>query len=363
MTINQQMAEQMQTALLTWYAEHRRTLPWRGSDAYGVWISEIMLQQTQVATVIPYYQRFMASFPTVQALATATQDEVLQHWSGLGYYARARNLYKAAGEIVSRFGGVVPNTQTEILTLPGIGSYTSGAVLSIAYGVPLPAVDANVIRVVCRLFGIAGDPKSGAVQKTIFNLTSDIVPAINPGDFNQAMMELGALVCDPAEPNCEACPLLHWCGSGNSDNPVEFPEYPAAAATINKIHSCVVVTDENQNYLIMQRHQHGLWGGLWEFPRVVCEAGENAEAGARRAVLEAVRVSISTVRALSVVKHTVTRYRITLNAFTAVITEEAASNVKLSSDQYQSLKWVSLAELSNYALSSPQSIVRNCLRM
>ena len=176
-------------ALVAWYRDHKRDLPWRGATPYAIWVSEIMLQQTQVATVIPFFLKFMERFPTVEALAEAPLEEMLKYWAGLGYYARARNLHRAAQMVTERFGGELPQTAEEIESLPGIGRYTSGAILSIAFQAPRPLVDANVIRVLSRVFGLRGDPKSTANQAALWSLAEQLVPQDRPGDFNQGLME------------------------------------------------------------------------------------------------------------------------------------------------------------------------------
>ena len=363
-------AQGVVAALIAWYRTNKRQLPWRGADAYGVWISEIMLQQTQVATVIPYYLRFMNRFPSVEALAAAPIDDVLQHWAGLGYYARARNLHRAANQITERFAGRMPDTLPEILSLPGIGNYTAGAVLSIAYDRPYAAIDANVIRVISRLYGVKGDPKTGPVMARIQELTSNLVPEPNPGEFNQALMELGALVCDPAEPRCDACPLLVNCVAGNSDNPAALPEIPAGKAVTSLTHSCVILLNSKGEALLCRRPPHGLWGGLWEFPRVVCKAGEPPDEGAHRAAKEIAGIALedlNRLRRLTTVKHTVTRYRITLHAWIAETDGQAAwkhLNPEMQynhSANYDSFAWVSPDSLGAYALSSPQALVRAAL--
>ncbi len=199
--------------LLAWYAKHKRDLPWRRDthDPYRVWISEIMLQQTQVATVIPYYKRFLARFPNVRALANAKLDDVLKAWEGAGYYARARNLHLAAREIVARFGGQLPSTVDELLTLPGIGRYTAGAIASIAFKRDAPVVDGNVTRVLCRCFNIQHDPKSAATQKELWHLAEILLPRGCAADFNQGLMELGATICTPRNPQCNVCPINRAC--------------------------------------------------------------------------------------------------------------------------------------------------------
>jgi A/G-specific adenine glycosylase len=331
-----------------------------------------MLQQTQVTTVIPYYLRFIQRFPNVSALASARLDDVLQHWAGLGYYARARNLHRAAGVIMDRHAGILPDSLEEILKLPGIGAYTAGAILSIAYDQCFAAVDANVIRVLCRVFGITGDPKSNATQRSIRGVANLLVPHTHAGEYNQALMELGALVCDPADPRCEECPLVSNCAAGNSSNPTDLPEYAAVGATTSVVHSCVVIQNDRGERLVIQRPAHGLWGGLWEFPRVVCNAGELPEHAAIRAGLEVAGIELTAVSKLTVVKHTVTRYRITLHAFTASVADDEdlshrshksyRSYKPNGTDQARgSQKWVPLENLCDYAFSSPQAIVRNAV--
>ena len=206
------MDESFVTPLIDWYKKSRRDLPWRRQNsAYEIWISEIMLQQTRVAAVIPYYGRFLSAFPTPAALADADDTLLMKLWEGLGYYSRARNLKRAARAIVERFGGELPRDYGALLTLPGIGDYTAGAIASIAYRIPVPAVDGNVIRVVCRLMDIRENTGIPSVQRTIAEHAASLVPADRPGDFNQAMMDLGATICVPGTPDCDRCPLQIHC--------------------------------------------------------------------------------------------------------------------------------------------------------
>ena len=353
--------ERIAANLLAWYRVYKRDLPWRGASPYAVWVSEIMLQQTQVATVIPFFNRFLERFPTMDDLANAAIEDVLKHWAGLGYYARARNLHRAAQMVIALHEGRVPDSPDVIETLPGIGRYTAGAILSIAYNVPRPLVDANVIRVLSRVFGLRGDPKSGANQAKLWSLAEQLVQAAfdSPGDFNQGLMELGALVCEPADPKCERCPLLPDCVAGNSPDPSALPEFPPNRATVAVTHSAAILRNEAGQVLIAQRPLHGLWGGLWEFPRVVCMSGESGQEGALRAAKEVAGLDVQIGAKIGKVKHGVTHHRITLYGFEATLSSEKAQPIPLACAD---LRWENLASLENYAFSSPQVLLREALR-
>ncbi len=344
--------------LVGWYRAHKRDLPWRGATPYAVWVSEIMLQQTQVATVIPFFLRFLERFPTVEALAEAPIEEVLKYWAGLGYYARARNLHRAAQVVAERFGGKLPQTALEIEALPGIGRYTSGAILSIAFDVQRPLVDANVIRVLSRIFGLRGDPKSTANQTALWSLAEQLVPQEFPGDFNQGLMELGALVCSPADPKCERCPLLADCVAGNSADPSALPELPPGRATVAETHSAALIRDSAGRFLIVQRPLHGLWGGLWEFPRVVCESGETPAEGAARAAREVVGLEVEIGAKVGRVKHSVTHHRISLYGFDACPLLPHPIPQPLGCAAF---RWETPDALANHAFSSPQVLLREAL--
>ncbi len=358
-TVDAETRTRIAARLLAWYRAHKRDLPWRGASPYAVWVSEIMLQQTQVATVIPFYQQFLARFPTVEALASAPIEDVLKQWAGLGYYARARNLHRAAQMVVENFHGQVPNTPEAIASLPGIGRYTSGAILSIAYDVPRPIVDANVVRVLTRVFGLRGDPKSAQNQAALWHLAERLVPDDSPGDFNQGLMELGALVCAPADPKCERCPLLPDCFAGHSADPSALPEFPLSRATIAVTHSAALIADSEGRVLIAQRPLHGLWGGLWEFPRVVCSPGEEPRAGAVRAAREVAGLEVEIGARVGKVKHGVTHHRITLYGFAA---HPALPNAIPMPQDCAAVRWSALDELDDYAFSSPQVLLRDALR-
>lgn len=252
--------------LLAWYRAHRRDLPWRGSrDPYRVWVSELMLQQTQVATVIPYYERFLKRFPTVRHLARARVSAVLDSWSGLGYYSRARNLHAAAGIVTRDHAGRLPEEPERLLELPGIGRYTAGAIASIAFGRPAPVLDGNVQRVLCRYLGIRQDPRAPEIQRRLWEAAAALVPAGLPGDFNQAMMELGATLCTPRSPDCPACPVSPGCAARRNGWQGQIPP-PRKQAPRKRILYLCGILERDGKILLARRPLNGLLGWLWEFP-------------------------------------------------------------------------------------------------
>ncbi len=256
-----------QTRLLQWYRRHKRDLPWRRTrDPYAILVSEIMLQQTTVEAVIPYYERFLKRFPDVKTLAQASEDDVLRLWSGLGYYSRARNLLGAA-KIICSNGLAIPDTAEALQKLPGIGRYTAGAIASIAFDAKAPIVDGNVIRVLSRLFTIGKDPKSSDGQKIFWKKAGDILPGRDCGDFNQALMELGATVCLPELPRCDACPLRLQCRASNTGTVLRYPKRPIRKAAKEVTLSAAVI-QEGEKILFVRRPQTGILKGLWEIPMV-----------------------------------------------------------------------------------------------
>ncbi|MEX1199108.1 MAG: A/G-specific adenine glycosylase [Pseudohongiellaceae bacterium] len=255
--------------MLAWHARHgRHDLPWQQSpDPYRVWISEIMLQQTRVSTVIPYYQRFLSRFPTVTDLAAATEDEILHLWTGLGYYARARNLHRAAREITDTHGGRFPDSIESLEKLPGIGRSTAGAILSLGHGIPAPILDGNVKRVLARCFAVSGWPGRTAVARELWRLSEELTPDDRrAGDYNQAMMDLGATVCTRSRPDCEHCPLAGQC-IARREATIEYFPGRKPARTLPRRQACMVmITDDHGRVLLRKRPSPGIWGGLWSFP-------------------------------------------------------------------------------------------------
>jgi len=342
-------AQDFRQNLLHWYEKNKRDLPWRKtSDPYAVWISETMLQQTQVATVIPYFIRWLNRFPTVAALADAPLDDVLQTWQGLGYYSRARNLHRAAQQIAEKHNGVFPDSFDDVMALPGVGRYTAGAVCSIAGGQDAPIVDANVIRVLCRVFGITGDPKVNETQATLWKLATDLLPSGNAGTFNQAMMELGALVCG-SPPKCKRCPVKNECYAFATGAPSALPQFAPKPAFTTETHVSALIEGVDGRICLQQRPlDAGLWAGLWELPRVIMGAEESPGEAATRAALEAGFDAVQTASENPVarVRHGVTTRKITLLAIGVTAVEY---------NDRPGIAWTTPADaLEKYALASPQ---------
>ena len=253
--------------LSAWYARHARDLPWRNTDdAYRVWISEIMLQQTTVTAVVPYFERFVKRFPTVHDLGAAAEQEVLQCWEGLGYYSRARNIHKTARLLSTECAGRFPDDVEELVKLPGIGRYTAGAIASFAFGRRAPIVEANTLRLYCRLLGFRGDPRASAGQRMLWDFAERVLPRQSPGRFNQALMELGATLCTPTEPNCPACPARSCCRAFAEGAQSEIP-MPACRPEITAVTEASVAVRKDDTYLLHRRDEGERWAGLWDFPR------------------------------------------------------------------------------------------------
>jgi len=255
-----------QKQLLEWYREVKRDLPWRRvNDPYQIWVSEIMLQQTRVETVIPYFERFISRFPTLQALASAREDEVLKVWEGLGYYSRARNLHQGVKEVTERYGGEVPEQKEEILSVSGIGPYTAGAILSIAYDKMEPAVDGNVLRVFSRLFNSFEDIMKGKTRKWVEKEVIQLMPTDAASDFNQAIMELGAMVCIPKSPKCSICPIQDFCEARKEGTqnllPVKNKKH-----IVNTVYRMGLIIQQNDRIVLVQRPKEGLLANMWELP-------------------------------------------------------------------------------------------------
>ena len=330
-----------QNRLLSWFEEHARDLPWRRQrNPYRVWVAEVMLQQTQVETVRGYYERFLASFPTVQALAAAPLQDVLKMWEGLGYYSRARALHRAAREIVESHGGQLPADLEALRLLPGIGPYTAGAIASIAFGIPAPAVDGNVRRVLARVLTLGNPSRSDLEQATRLWM-----PVDTAGPFTEALMELGATICVPRGPRCLLCPWNDLCQAyaageqGSYPNPKPgrvTPHYDVTAAVTLR-----EATEEDElRVLVAQRPEEAMLGGLWEFPGGKREEGESLPACLRRELKEELNVTVTVEEKLIVVRHAYTHFRITLYAFICRL--EAGEPVCLACKDF---RWATLEEI------------------
>jgi len=254
-------------AVLRWYDQNGRHLPWRESaDPYRIWLSEIMLQQTTVAAVVPYFERFAAECPDVATLAATPLDRVLRLWEGLGYYSRARNLHRAAQLVMSAHGGSIPRSVSLLQTLPGIGRYTAGAIASFAFNLPAPIVEANTERLYARLIGLQDDVRSSSSQKLLWQYAEHIVPSKRAGDFNQALMDIGAQVCTPTNPQCENCPLRRWCRASENGQQNELPRRKARA-TVTPVCEVAVAVRYRDSWCLRRRSEQERWAGMWDFLR------------------------------------------------------------------------------------------------
>jgi A/G-specific adenine glycosylase len=349
-------AVSLRRRLLAWFRKHRRPLPWRGTrDPYAIWVSEIMLQQTQVATVIPYFKRFMRSFPTLVALAQATEAEVLRHWEGLGYYRRARDLCRSARLICEEHDGRLPGDPATLRALPGFGRYTVGAVLSQALDCRLPILEVNSRRVLCRLFGIRADLRSREAESRLWRHAEELLPARKAGDFNQALMELGALVCSAAKPRCERCPVSTHCTARRLGLEDKIP-LPPRPPRVEDVAEVAVVVRRGRRVLLVQRPKTGRWAGLWEFPHGPRHAGETAPDAACRLLAELAGIQGDPLRELTTLRHGITRFKITLACI-----EARYRSGRFRSASYPRGRWVMPDELPDFPLSSPQRRLARCL--
>lgn len=301
--------------LLEWYAQHARRLPWRDQPTpYRVWISEVMLQQTQVKTVLPYFERWMKRFPSLEALAAASEQEVLQAWEGLGYYSRARNLHKAAHQVQSAYGGELPSNREQLEALPGIGRYSAGAIASIAFGKDEAALDANIRRVLARVFNVALPARSPEGERILWGLARDTLPPGRAGDYNQALMDLGSSICTPRAPACLICPLAALCEARELGVQEARPVLKAKLAVPHYVVTAAVIARDGQ-ILIARRPENGLLGGMWEFPGGKIEPGESLEACLAREIREELGVDIQVDAPFGIYRHGYTHFKVTLHAF------------------------------------------------
>jgi len=345
MNLNAGEIQSLRQALIDWFLANQRELPWRiASDPYPIWVSEVMLQQTQVATVLPYYHEFLKHFPTLRKLARANLQDVLKAWEGLGYYARARNLHKAAGVVINHHQGHIPRSWQDFRQLPGVGDYIAAAVLSIAFNKPCAVVDGNVKRVLARLFAMK-EPVNQSPSKKIFQqAAAGLLDTQKPGTFNQALMELGAIVCKPRNPLCPTCPVQTWCKAYRNGRISEFPRKIKKQAT-PQYPIAVGVVFKNERVLITRRKPEGLLGGLWEFPGGKINNREKAEAACIREIKEEVNLAVRVDSHLCRVKHAYTHFKIQMEVFCC---SYISGRVKLNGPVDH--RWIRLNQLDDYPL-------------
>ena len=331
------------TRVLKWFDQHgRKHLPWQHNrTAYRVWVSEIMLQQTQVATVIPYYERFMSRFPSVEALAKATQGEVLQHWAGLGYYARGRNLHKCAQTVVEQYEGHFPSTVEKLVELPGIGRSTAGAIISLSSGQRAVILDGNVKRVLARYHGVEGWPGKTTVANELWQYAETHTPKKRCDDFNQAMMDLGATLCTRSKPNCEQCPLKIHCYALLHQKQAEYPSKKPKKTNPIKTTQWLVIRNSQQYIYLEQRPQQGIWGGLWSFPEIdtTQSAKLHCEQHYGKVILEEQSAPF---------RHTFSHYHLDIHP-TLIVIHQPISQIRDGNQQ----RWFMPDELSKIGLAAP----------
>jgi A/G-specific adenine glycosylase len=335
----------LRQALNEWYAANHRDLPWRRTkNPYHIWVSEVMLQQTQVSTVLPYYQKFLQRFPDIHLLARANLQAVLKAWEGMGYYARARNLHAAAGMVLDQYLGVVPQNWQDFRRLPGVGDYIAAAVLSIAFDQPYPVVDGNVKRVISRLFAMEAPVNISKSNKQYQGAAADLLDNSRPGAFNQAVMELGALICRPQSPLCAACPIQAHCKAYRSNRTAELPR-KQAKSPVPQYRIAVGVVFKNGRVLITRRKENGLLGGLWEFPGGKIRNKETSESACLREIKEEVNLTIKIDAHLCRIKHAYTHFKILMDVFCCTY---ASGQVRLKGPV--DFRWISLENLESYPL-------------
>jgi A/G-specific adenine glycosylase len=348
-------ASELTALILEWYERYQRDLPWRRTqDPYCIWISEIMLQQTQVETVIPYYHRFLERFPTLLDLSRASLDEVLKIWENLGYYARARHVHAAARAIVQRPDGRMPDNWDELRGLPGIGPYTAGAILSIAFDRPVPALDGNVRRVLSRLFAIREPLDHDRTYRRLWELAQALLPQEGPGRFNQALMDLGASICTPRKPICGVCPVREICLAYQDGSQETLPVKKQRKPIPHVLAAAGVIRDGGDRVLITQRPSKGLLGGLWKFPGGRQESGETLQDCLRRHIKEELNIRVLVGREIASVDHAYTHFRMTLRAFDCIL--QAGEPQPIGCVDW---RWVVHRELGDLALSkADRKIIR-----
>lgn len=343
--------------LLEWYAIYARQLPWRDHpDPYAIWISEIMLQQTRVETVMDYFTNWMQVFPDIETLANSSEQDVLRQWEGLGYYSRARNIHKTARILQSEFNGHLPADPQTLQKLPGIGRYTAAAITSIAFGVDQAALDGNIRRILARIFDISLPIRTPAAEKLFWELAEENLPAGQAGDYNQALMDLGATICLPGKPKCLLCPLQQHCLAFERGVQEMRPVIPKKNPIPHYIVTAAIL-QRDQRYLIAQRPAKGLLGGLWEFPGGKQEENETLPAALQREIVEELGCEISVNAQFGEYQHAYTHFRVTLHAFICSVVNGEPQPIEASQ-----LAWVPLQQLSDYPMGKIDRQIAEQLR-
>ena len=343
-SINTSKNHQFTQAVLDWYAEHKRPMPWRETkDPYKIWISEIMLQQTRVDQAWPYFERFIGEFPTVFDLAEADQQRVMKAWEGLGYYSRARNLHAASKTIVTEYDGKLPQGYDEIIKLKGIGPYTAAAITSIAFGRPNAVVDGNVIRVITRFYGIEDDVRSAKTTKQVQQHVDELISNNQPAEFNQGLMEIGSTVCKPTNPDCTHCPISFDCIATKIAKTDVIPYKSPAKKKPHKHIGVGIIEREDGKVLIALRPEDVMLGGLWEFPGGKQEEGETIQQTVERELQEELGVEVTTYKEFMKLKHVYSHFSITMHAYLCRLISG-----KPSPKSSQEIKWVEISELEQY---------------
>ena len=347
---------QFRRKLLDWYKRHARDLEWRRSrDPYRVWISEIMLQQTQVATVADYFPRFVAAFPDVTSLAAADEAQVLRLWEGLGYYRRARQLHKAAKIVLAEHRGQFPNDIEAVRNLPGIGRYTAGAILSIAFDARQPILEANTLRLFSRLIAYRGDPRSKSGESLLWSLAEELLPRNGSSRFNQALMELGSLVCTPRAPACQPCPVRSLCPTHRHGLQDSIP-LPKPQPRIEAVREVLLVVRNRDRVLLRQRQAAERWAGLWDFPRfAIDDADASSSDGIVEQLVATTGVTARIAAPLTTLKHGVTRFRITLDC-------RWADCLRAPRRLPSAVRWLRPSQLADYPLSTTGRKVADAIR-
>ncbi len=336
----------LQQSLLDWFAEYQRKLPWRVEyEPYEVWISEIMLQQTQVKTMLPYYRRWMEALPGIREVAEADEELLIKLWEGLGYYRRVRNIRKTAEMICNEYGGYFPEEVTKLLKLPGIGRYTAGAIASIGFNQPAPVLDGNVTRVLCRLKKILDPPQLSEVGKELWRLAEAWIPKGKARHFNQALMELGATVCLPSSPSCLLCPIQHHCLALDSENVNQIPVKVPSKAPKQRYRACAVIRF-NQSLLFSKRPENVLLEGLWEFPSIEGDSIKNLKEILEKHVEQVYGIMISLGNEFHQLDHRYTNFKTRVSFYQAEV-----DGLQVEMDE--TISWVKFSETEKLALPSP----------